>query len=602
MRIGQKIGAVIGGLLVVQAATVATMSALLFDAERSSRELLQANNTQVDYATSLRDTFNHEENAWDRLVINSSDPTLVVRYRHELFDAVKQVNTTLGELETAATDPHMTEAIEEFERQHRAITPLKLAAMPDVVAGNPDAAALQRISALQDEALVAAARPLELIEAKTEQSLAEHERSQRRLLWTTVLAAFGLLAGLVVFAVVMTRRVVRPIRNMITQATDAAGHTLPEAADQVRHMEGDVTAPSLQRFEAQTKDELADLAGALNKLQDSAINTAVGMRKAELVHAETLVNLGRRNQSMLSRNLNYLAELERSEPDPDKLSQLFRLDHLTTRIRRNAESMLVLAGARQSRTHSRPVSIGNVLRAALAEIEDYPRVQVTDLEPATLLGSIAADVAHLLAELLENATAFSPNTSTVTVAGAGHGDSYRLVITDSGMGMSPAELEEANRRLHEGDEVTHDTKVLGHHIVARLATRLDIQVELSAGSPRGTIALVTLPHSLLLAAPTPAQSRPSTAGAPKEGGAAAAPSLPGRHTDFEGPAEPQSPAEPEGPAAQPESADSANSTASPAGAPETTPADAPAPEPAERPGRTQPAAACTIQEAPELRG
>ncbi|MBB2902188.1 signal transduction histidine kinase [Kineococcus radiotolerans] len=326
-----------------------------------------------------------------------------------------------------------------------------------------------------------------------------------------LIVVFSVLAVVLVALMLLAliRTVVVPLRALTARAEEVASERLPEAIGQIRVLAADGTPPTLPAFEVSTKDELAALAVAFNHVQDSALDLAVEQHRNEVAAAEMLVNLGRRNQNLLTRTLAFLAELERAERDPQVLDKLFRLDHLSTRVRRNAESMLVLAGAEQTRTKSRPVPVAGVVRAALAEIEDYPRVDLTELDDATLHGSAAADVTHLLAELLENATAFSPSTTRVVVSGTPTVDGgYALSVTDSGVGMSPADVALANERIANAATSRPDSRLLGHHVVGLLADRWTMSVTLarggSADAPVGVVATVALPAALVALGSRPA--------------------------------------------------------------------------------------------------
>ena len=200
----------------------------------------------------------------------------------------------------------------------------------------------------------------------------------------------------------------------------------------------DVAIPTVDPVAVHTRDEVADVSDALNTVQDTALDLAVEQAVLRRNIADSFVNLGRRNQNLLGRQLDFITELETNETDPDTLANLFRLDHLATRMRRNAESLLVLAGIEPPRKWAAPVRLTDVIRAALGEVEDYQRVTVRGVEPATIIGSAAADLAHLLAELIENALVFSPPDQTVDIRGRNrarppHG--YTLAIIDSGLGM-----------------------------------------------------------------------------------------------------------------------------------------------------------------------
>src|SRR5690349_8202283 len=216
--------------------------------------------------------------------------------------------------------------------------------------------------------------------------------------------------------------------------------------------------------------------------------------------SELLVNLARRNQSLLYRQLDIINQLEHAERDPDALADLFRLDHLATRIRRNAENLLVLSGEESPRTWREPVALADVMRAAIAEIEDLDRVDESVDEMLSVSGRSVADLTHLFAELLENAVHFSPPGVTVVVRSrpqpAATGTQL-VTIEDWGVGMTPAELVEANEILRHPREVDLSvSQRLGLHVVARLAQRYGISVELTGTPGGGVTAVATLPPSV----------------------------------------------------------------------------------------------------------
>jgi light-regulated signal transduction histidine kinase (bacteriophytochrome) len=263
-----------------------------------------------------------------------------------------------------------------------------------------------------------------------------------------------------------------------------------------------------------TRDEVRDVAAALSTVQDTAIDLAVEQAVLRRNLADSFVNLGRRNQNLLGRQIDFITSFENDETDPDALANLFRLDHLATGMRGNAASLLALAGVEPSRRWMSPVQLTDVVRAALGEVEDYQRVGAPELQPATLLGVVAVDLAHLLAELVENALVFSPATHGVEVHGRGRPDgSYTLAVVDAGTGMPTDALASANRRLAGTESFTvAPSKYLGHYVAGRLAARHGIRVQL-APNPRGAgiAATVDLPPRLLAggtAAPTPVGPAP----------------------------------------------------------------------------------------------
>ncbi|MEZ5257569.1 MAG: ATP-binding protein [Ilumatobacteraceae bacterium] len=211
-----------------------------------------------------------------------------------------------------------------------------------------------------------------------------------------------------------------------------------------------------------------------------------------------LANLARRNQSLLNWTPSFISQLEENERDPQTLQNLFKLDHLATRMRRNAESLLVLAGSDTPRTWPRPIEASEIVRASLSEIEDYDRVDLTQVDQTWIRGSIVSDLVHLLAELLDNATRFSPPETKVTVVGKSTENGYILSVIDQGMGMTSEQLAQANRELDAVSRPEERTSlVLGLAVVGRLAARSGVQVRLSESPFEGVTAQVRVPHQLL---------------------------------------------------------------------------------------------------------
>jgi signal transduction histidine kinase len=241
----------------------------------------------------------------------------------------------------------------------------------------------------------------------------------------------------------------------------------------------------------------AGLASELAASELAAVQTEAAQRQSV---SELFVNLARRNQSLLDRQLQLIAALEQHEQKPENLADLFRLDHLATRIRRNAESLLVLSGDEPPRLWGRPVPLSEVVRAGAAEVEDYRRVEVLVSDYLEVTGRVVADLAHLFAELIENATVFSPPTSAVRVRShlvPGHEARHVLSIEDIGIGMSDADLGAANELLAAPPEVDLRRSTLGFHVVGRLAQRLELGVSLAHTPGGGVTALVTLPKELV---------------------------------------------------------------------------------------------------------
>jgi signal transduction histidine kinase len=323
-----------------------------------------------------------------------------------------------------------------------------------------------------------------------------------------ILAGSGAAAILLLtllLSVFVRRSIVSPIRRLAARAKAVATAELPAAVQQVQQLPADATVPRLARFDVGTRDELAQLGTSFNSVQDAAVDLAVEQAMARRVVSENLVNIARRNQNLLGRTLGFISTLEQGERDPESLDNLFRLDHLTTRMRRNAQSLLVLAGAEPTRLWAPAVSLGDVVRAALSEVENYGQVELAVLGDIGVQGAVASEIAHLLAELLENATSFSPPNTAVTVVGRAVPDGHQLAIFDYGLGMSAEDLADANRRLNQVSSFDRESnKMLGFQVVARLAARHQVQVMLTT-TPGGTgvTAIVRLPKSILEAVGAP---------------------------------------------------------------------------------------------------
>jgi signal transduction histidine kinase len=334
---------------------------------------------------------------------------------------------------------------------------------------------------------------------------------RRSYLWIVAVVWIVALAGMSVAA----RSIVRTLHSLTAQAGDVALRRLPTAVESVLDTPHgrDIDVPEPEPVAVASRDEVGDVASALNTVQRSALDLAVGQAVMRRNTSDSLVNLGRRNQSLLGRQLSFITELEKHETDPENLANLFHLDHLATRMRRNAESLLVLGGVR-ARPRSQPAApsrIPDVIRAALGEVEAYRRVVAPAVRPVRVAGHAVGDLVHLLAELIDNALQYSPPQSAVEIRGQDHHDGYTLTVADQGIGMHPDEIDRANRRLAGAERFTvAPSKYLGHYVTGQLAARHDIEVWLR-GEPRGGItATVALPRDIL--APERAVPPPSRPG------------------------------------------------------------------------------------------
>ncbi|WP_123457209.1 nitrate- and nitrite sensing domain-containing protein [Streptomyces sp. PanSC19] len=315
-----------------------------------------------------------------------------------------------------------------------------------------------------------------------------------------VLGFLALLASIVI-SVRIGRVLVRDLRRLQKEAQEVSGVRLPSVMRRLAAGEQvDVTTevPHLRYGE----DEVGQVGQALNTLQRAAVEAAVKQAELRRGVSEVFVNLARRNQVLLHRQLTLLDTMERRTEDTDELADLFRLDHLTTRMRRHAEGLVILSGAAPSRQWRKPVQLMDVVRAAVAEVEDYERIEVRRLPRLGVGGPAVADLTHLIAELLENATVYSPPHTAVQVLGERVANGFTLEIHDRGLGMNPDALLDANLRLAETPEFElSDTDRLGLFVVSRLAQRQNVRVSLQTSPYGGTTAVVFIPAALLTDAP-----------------------------------------------------------------------------------------------------
>ncbi|WP_267245371.1 nitrate- and nitrite sensing domain-containing protein [Streptomyces sp. PR69] len=315
-----------------------------------------------------------------------------------------------------------------------------------------------------------------------------------------VLGFLALLLSVIV-SVRVGRDLVRSLTRLRKEAHEVSGVRLPSVMRRLaagEQVDVETEAPRLEY----DKDEIGQAGQALNTLQRAAVEAAV--RQAELRRgvSEVFVNLARRNQVLLHRQLALLDAMERRTEDAGELADLFRLDHLTTRMRRHAEGLVILSGAAPSRQWRKPIQLMDVVRAAVAEVEDYERIEVRRLLRLGVVGPAVADLTHLIAELLENATVFSPPHTAVHVHGEQVANGFTLEIHDRGLGMTADALLDANLRLAETPEFElSDTDRLGLFVVSRLAQRQGVRVSLQPSPYGGTTAVVFIPAALLTEAP-----------------------------------------------------------------------------------------------------
>jgi signal transduction histidine kinase len=321
-----------------------------------------------------------------------------------------------------------------------------------------------------------------------------------------VMLRLGLAGGLGLLAVALSlllsirvgRRLTRDLTGLRGAARELANQRLPRIIDRLRRDEPVDIEAEAPPLEIGDTTEVAQVGEALTTVQRTAVEAAIGQANLRRGVRQVFLNLARRSQSLLHRQLTMLDAMERKTSDPDALEELFRLDHLTTRMRRHAEGLIILSGALPARAWSTPVRVVDVVRAAIAEVESYTRVRVYVLSEASLQGSAVADVTHLIAELVENAAGFSPPHTQVQVRAEGVSNGFVIEIEDAGLGMTPEQMDEANQRLaRPPDFDLADTDRLGLFVVAQLAIRHDIKVTLRSSPYGGTTAIILLPAELM---------------------------------------------------------------------------------------------------------
>src|SRR5271165_1618785 len=329
---------------------------------------------------------------------------------------------------------------------------------------------------------------------------ADHQISHSawvRVAVTSGIALLGLLLTILV-TVLVGRSIIRRLGGLERSARTLAEDQLPDVIARLRRGEKvDVAAeaPPLRTG----GDEIGRVGQAFELVRQTAIRSAVEESKLRQGLNDVFRSLARRSQSLLHRQLTLLDQMERRATDPEALDDLFRLDHLTTRMRRHAEGLVILASAAPGRGWSSPVRMVDVMRGAIAEVEDYARVSVATRSQAALAGSAVADVIHLLAELIENATTLSPPYTSVRVSGDTVASGFAIEVEDRGLGIRPQRLAELNDRLASPPEFNpSDSEQLGLFVVSQLAKRHGIRVTLKPSPYGGTAAIALIPHHLVV--------------------------------------------------------------------------------------------------------
>ena len=353
--------------------------------------------------------------------------------------------------------------------------------------------------------------------------------SNRLVLEAVLVGGLGLaaVAASVFLLVWFGRKVTRDLGGLNDSVREMADERLPRVVEQLRRGDDvDVAAESPPPATSSIQ-EVSRIAESFGTVQAAAVSAAVDQARLRKGVNQVFLNISMRNQSLLHRQLGMLDSMERRTSEPGALADLFRLDHLTTRMRRHAEGLIILSGSVPGRGWRDPVPVVDILRAAVAEVEDYVRVDVTSDSDDLVAGNAVSDVIHLIAELIENAAAFSPPNTRIEVRAERVGTGLVAEVEDRGLGMSPDELDDINARLASPPEFdpAHSDQ-LGLFVVSRLAARHAIKVSLRRSVYGGTMAVVLMPFGVVVRQEEARRAAPPWAGRPAEDGPR---SLTGRH-------------------------------------------------------------------------
>ncbi len=425
----------------------------------------------------------------------NTDPNMESVLRWRLADLRAAYDERQQFYVEAVTDPDLSQSLkvdsQESARQFYTIVEEQFLPAIDAgdkataqsLANNELRAAYEDHRTAIERVVVLATEDVQVAEASAEALV--DSRSTQLLVAVALAVATTVLAGALV-----ALSIIRPVRKVVHTATV----TLPAMVERIK-ASGDVSI-SAEELGETGNDELGEATRAFNSVIMETVEMAKAQADLRRAAQDNFVNLGRRSQNLLSRQIQLIESAEKGEDDPEVLDTLFKIDHLAARMRRNAESLLVLADRQPLRKRRGPVAIDDVLRAAASEIEQYQRVKFGTDDGVDLDGQYAPELVHLFAELLENAVRNSSPDTDVTVTIGLTTDGCTVAVNDKGIGLGSDELAEANRRLTGQVQVNEATK-LGHFVVGRLAARLGAEVRLEARDGGGVTAVILLPDELL---------------------------------------------------------------------------------------------------------
>ncbi|MEU9886462.1 nitrate- and nitrite sensing domain-containing protein [Sphaerisporangium sp. NPDC051011] len=343
-----------------------------------------------------------------------------------------------------------------------------------------------------------------LVGSVVQQSQTLQEDAQRQVLISSAVIIVLLLLVLII-TVAVASSLTRPLRRLRAEALEIAGVRLPETVQRLRESTDSSPTAEVVPIGVTSRDEMGEVARAFDEVHREAIRLAGDEARLRSNVNAMFVNLSRRSQTLVERQLTLIDGLEQGEQDEGRLANLFKLDHLATRMRRNSENLLVLAGQETARRWSQPVPIVDIVRASLSEVENYERVDLRVPSGTAIVGQAVNDVVHLIAELVENAISFSPRETKVIVSSNRiDGGGMMISVSDSGIGMTSDELADCNWRLANPPVVDVSvSRRMGLFVVGRLALRHSIRVQLRLQDAGGLTAMVLLPESLLSAPGAP---------------------------------------------------------------------------------------------------
>ncbi|WP_187344191.1 nitrate- and nitrite sensing domain-containing protein [Streptomyces sp. 3211.6] len=338
----------------------------------------------------------------------------------------------------------------------------------------------------------------ELLDKAVKDTVAVSDKAQRDAILTGAIVVVALLAAFIL-AALMARQMSRAMLRLRTSAFDVAEQRLPMLVDQLSRTDPGKVDTRVEPIPINSQDEIGEVARAFDQVHREAVRLAAEQALLRGNVNAIFTNLSMRNQSLIEGQLTLITDLENNEADPDQLENLFRLDHLATRMRRNGENLLILAGENPGRRWDQPVPLVDVLRAASSEVEQYERIELSGVSEAEIHGQAVTDLVHLLAELLENATTFSSPQTKVRVNATRLPDGRVMIeIHDKGIGLTAEDFADINHKL--ANPPTVDAAIsqrMGLFVVGRLADRHSIRVQLRpSGEQAGTTSLVMLPDAI----------------------------------------------------------------------------------------------------------